>query len=539
MSVVLRTHVGELPLPVGMDNPTPREVKQLALSQQQSLRDTAIGLFELDKCKRTMVGDSTSKGISGGERKRTAIAMEYVTDTQILFLDEPTSGLDAHSALAVTHQLKRIANNGKTVVAVLHQPSSEMFGLIDDLLVLTEGQIAYFGERSGFIQYVDNLGFPCGMYINPADHLFNSVLFPVYTPEVQDRPALETSESRSKILVSAWSKSHEAATIKAFVDRPELSAISRSQLRRTSPMSVQLKYLIQRVAKNARRNPIVVYIRTAQSTILGLILGLLFLNTDKRPASVQMQNFSGAMFLSCAAQYMLTLLAVVNAFAGERPVFIREWQAGYYSLSAYFLAKNIVELPIQIYSPALYAVCAYWLIGFQQTAAKFFLFMVTCIALSMCGFSFGIMLGSAFSSLSVILAILPAVIIPFLLFGGLFVNSGNSTVWLRWIQWLSPIKYGYAALSKNQFTGYVVDGMPVGDTYLDNLQLGSFSVGVNILFVFILAIVLWCASFAALWRLTARGRGRFNQQSRNQLVADLLGPPDERFISPTASDRAE
>jgi ABC-type multidrug transport system ATPase subunit len=55
----------------------------------------------------TPIGAPMKKTISGGERKRTAIAVEMVTDPSLLILDEPTSGLDSVKALALVKILKK------------------------------------------------------------------------------------------------------------------------------------------------------------------------------------------------------------------------------------------------------------------------------------------------------------------------------------------------------------------------------------------------------------------------------------------------
>ncbi len=47
----------------------------------------------------TAVGSTKKKTISGGERKRTAIGVELITDPSMILLDEPTSGLDSFKAL--------------------------------------------------------------------------------------------------------------------------------------------------------------------------------------------------------------------------------------------------------------------------------------------------------------------------------------------------------------------------------------------------------------------------------------------------------
>lgn len=51
------------------------------------------------------------KVISGGEKKRTAIGVEMITDPSLLLLDEPTSGLDSFKATSVVRLLKRFARD--------------------------------------------------------------------------------------------------------------------------------------------------------------------------------------------------------------------------------------------------------------------------------------------------------------------------------------------------------------------------------------------------------------------------------------------
>lgn len=69
-----------------------------------------------------LIGNVSSRGISGGQRKRVNIGVELVADPTILFLDEPTSGLDSNNGMEVVKILKRISRVGLTVLAIIHQP---------------------------------------------------------------------------------------------------------------------------------------------------------------------------------------------------------------------------------------------------------------------------------------------------------------------------------------------------------------------------------------------------------------------------------
>jgi len=83
------------------------------------------------------------KTISGGERKRTAIGVELITNPSLILLDEPTSGLDSFKALQIVQLLKRLARQGKTIISTIHQPSSESFLEFDRLLLMSDGYCVY------------------------------------------------------------------------------------------------------------------------------------------------------------------------------------------------------------------------------------------------------------------------------------------------------------------------------------------------------------------------------------------------------------
>lgn len=101
--------------------------------------EDVIRRLGLNQCANTRIGGVSLKGISGGERKRTSIGYELITDPAVLLLDEPTSGLDSTTALKIVKILKKEALLGKTVICTIHQPSSEIFLQFDRLILLQDG----------------------------------------------------------------------------------------------------------------------------------------------------------------------------------------------------------------------------------------------------------------------------------------------------------------------------------------------------------------------------------------------------------------
>jgi ABC transport system ATP-binding/permease protein len=102
----------------------------------------------LEDKRHTRIGSATAKSLSGGQRKRVSIAMELVTDPPLLLLDEPTSGLSSRDAADLMALLRRLADEGRTVILTIHQPSYPMFVQMDQIVLLDNGQLAYFGPSA-------------------------------------------------------------------------------------------------------------------------------------------------------------------------------------------------------------------------------------------------------------------------------------------------------------------------------------------------------------------------------------------------------
>ncbi len=85
------------------------------------------------------VGNALNKSISGGQRKRLNIALEIMREPAVLFVDEPTSGLSSNDSEKVMWLLRDLARKGKLIIAIIHQPSSDIFKLFDKLWILDKG----------------------------------------------------------------------------------------------------------------------------------------------------------------------------------------------------------------------------------------------------------------------------------------------------------------------------------------------------------------------------------------------------------------
>ncbi|GJP60396.1 hypothetical protein CLOP_g17605 [Closterium sp. NIES-67] len=144
--------------------------RSFSYKEKQERVERLLELLSLQHAANTLIGNENLRGVSGGERKRVAIGAHIVHDPKILFLDEPTSGLDSSNAYRVVKILKDIAITSESIVImVIHQPSFRVLEQIDQLLLLSTGNMIFFGPPPHLPAFFDAFGTPVPKFANPTE----------------------------------------------------------------------------------------------------------------------------------------------------------------------------------------------------------------------------------------------------------------------------------------------------------------------------------------------------------------------------------
>jgi ABC-type multidrug transport system ATPase subunit len=130
-------------------------------SQGEAGADEAVRrtLSVLDLTERA---DVRVGSLSGGQRKRASIAVELLTDPRVFFLDEPTSGLDPATSAQLLELLRRLSDEGRTVVLTTH--SVQDLASCDRVVFLAPGgRLAYAGSLPAALAHF-GVGDPIEIY---------------------------------------------------------------------------------------------------------------------------------------------------------------------------------------------------------------------------------------------------------------------------------------------------------------------------------------------------------------------------------------
>ncbi|KAF8014751.1 hypothetical protein BT93_H0526 [Corymbia citriodora subsp. variegata] len=358
-------------------------------SEKHALVESTIIEMGLQDCADTVIGNWHLRGISGGEKRRVSIALEILMRPRLLFLDEPTSGLDSASAFFVTQTLRGLSRDGRTVIASIHQPSSEVFELFDRLYLLSSGKTVYFGEASEAYEFFAQAGFPCPALRNPSDHFLrcvNSDFDKVKATlkgsmkirfEANDDPLEKmTTAEAIRILIDFYRTSQFSYAARQKVE--EMSKVKGTVLdsggsQASFPM--QAFTLTKRSFINMSRDFGYYWLRLVIYIVVTVCIGTIYLNIGTGYNSILARG-SCASFVFGFVTFMS--IGGFPSFVEDMKVFQRERLNGHYGVTAFVVSNTLSATPFLILITFIAGTICYYMVrlhpGFEH-----YLFFVLCL----------------------------------------------------------------------------------------------------------------------------------------------------------------
>ena len=290
--------------------------------------------------------------------------------------------------------------------------------------------MAFFGTRERGLSYFSSqLHLDCPTHTNPSDFIIKQLSVLPAQPE----------KSKAKIagILDAWSVSKEKLIVDTDIAELAVSSLQlnsadsataeRNRRHRegvyTASFRTQIRGLLWRSALTILRDKMLTKARAGQTLIMSLVIGLIYLRLGNSQTDVQ--NRIGAIFIMLMNQSMGSVFGILAMWAAELPIYQREHRAGLYSSYAYYIARSVAEIPTQVVWPFLFVTIAYWMIGLNDNGSRYIEFALAIILTANAAMSLGYALAIGAPSVQVALALGMPIILPFLLFGGLFINSSD------------------------------------------------------------------------------------------------------------------
>lgn len=369
--------------------------------------ENSLNSFGMMEHAETLVKD-----LSGGQRKRLSIASELVDDPAILFLDEPTTGLDSSSSTQCIQLLKKLAQEGKTIICTIHSPSALVFEMFDHIYALADGQCIYQGRSTRLVPFLAELDLICPESYSPSDFLLE-IATNDYGP--MNHRLVDKMENGANNYGSSQTSLMKLPNL-ISADLADLRSPSRSIY--TLPFCDQVQHLMYRRFLISKRDKTLVIMRLAIHAILSVSIGFIyrdcgvdaskfFDNYRYIISTVVFQLYTSYFSLQTASEYddlvddANRLICLFLTVPLEFPILKRERFNRWYSTSAFFTSFVLFDLPIIFLCSLCFVSVTYVMTNQPLEFNRYLTFF--CISLAMCYAGQGIgLMGSALLEVKVI-----------------------------------------------------------------------------------------------------------------------------------------
>jgi ABC-type multidrug transport system ATPase subunit len=432
-------------------------LNNLSEDQLMDVVNKTLEDFDLVEIKELKVGNPLRKIISGGQRKRINIALELMREPTILFVDEPTSGLSSVDSEIVMNLLKEQTYKGKLVIVNIHQPSSEIYKMFDKLMIIDRGgyqifygnpteAVVYFKKLSNHANPDEDQCVKCGNI--DADQILQMI-----EAKVIDEQGRATR--LRKVTPEEWAERFRKNRVlqdeKPATEKQELPGNNFS----TPGLFKQSLIFFTRDTLSKLADKQYILIGLLCPPLLAVLLAY-FTRYASHGTYIfyENSNILSYLFVCIITSLFFGLMMSSQEIVKDRKILKRE---AFLNLSwfSYLNSKIVIMFIISAIQTISFVLLGNWILGIRGMVLGYWLILFTtsCFANVL-----GLNISSAFNSGGAIYILIPFIIIPQLIFSGVFVSFdklhiGRSTVheYVPVLGDLMTARWSFEAIAVKQF----------------------------------------------------------------------------------------
>ncbi|WP_282013682.1 ATP-binding cassette domain-containing protein [Marinifilum flexuosum] len=393
----------------------------------EEIIDKTIEDFDLVEARDLKVGDPINKVLSGGQRKRLNIALELMREPSVLFVDEPTSGLSSMDSEKVMLLLKRQVLKGKLVICNIHQPSSDIFKLLDKLIMMDQGgkviyfgnpidAVVYFKTQSHYVKADESECLTCGN-VNSEQilRIVEARMMNEYGKQIRKR------KRNSDDWYELYKENIEK---KNSVHKPGRKKLIPKNFFNIPKRWEQLKIYLSRDFKAKLSNRQYMLITLLEAPLLAIILGYFTKYISGSESHhldyvfAKNENIPSFIFMAVVVALFLGLIISAEEILHDRRMMKREKFLNLSRLS-YLNSKVIILLIISAIQSFLFVILATYILEIKGLTWVYWLILYTASA---CANLIGLNLSAGLNSVVAVYVSIPFILVPQLLFSGVIVS---------------------------------------------------------------------------------------------------------------------
>lgn len=364
--------------------------KDTTSTEREAAINKAIELVELSEKKNSLI-----KTLSGGQRKRASIAVELLSDPNLMFLDEPASGLDPGTERNLMQSLRTMADNGKTVILVTH--STLQLKMCDKIVFMGKGgNLCYYGS------YDDALAF---FGVSDIVDVYNMIT--------------DNSEY--------WHSKYTEYKTNTYKTNESAISASKTKKYHLKQLCVLSARYIKLVMNDRQR----LLLLLCQAPLLAVLISFV---ADGKPFEQYEMSKSLLFALSCSA-FWVGMLNAIQEICKERTVMKREYMTGL-SLTSYITSKIFVLGILCLIQSLLITGVFSVMVGLPDKGtviAPFVEILITTFLTAVASTAMGLFVSSLFTNADRAMTVAPILLMPQILFSGLIFKLSGATEAISWL----------------------------------------------------------------------------------------------------------